>query len=74
MLLINGALLLIVIIWTVPTLGLLISSVRQRSDIDSSGWWTVFPHQAQVQSEELPIPTGQSVDNPITIEGNGETA
>lgn len=67
--LINGVLLVIVILWTVPTLGLLISSVRNRTDIDNSGWWTVFPHLAQVQSGELPIPTGQSIDQPITIDG-----
>src|SRR5258708_3346504 len=68
-LLVNGALLAIVVIWTVPTLGLLISSVRTRADIDNTGWWTVFPHVAPVQSDERPIPTGQSVDQPITIDG-----
>lgn len=68
-LLVNGALLLIVVLWTLPTLGLLISSIRTRSDIDNTGWWTVFPHVAAVQSDSQPIPTGQSVDQPITIEG-----
>lgn len=67
--LVNGTLLLIVIIWTLPTLGLFISSLRTRSDIDNTGWWTVFPHVAPVQSEERPIPTGQSADQPITIDG-----
>ena len=73
MLLVNGTLLLIVIIWTLPTLGLLISSIRTRNDINNSGWWTVFPHVAQVQSEELPIPTGQSTDQPITIDDVSKT-
>lgn len=36
------ALLAICLIWTIPTLGLLISSFRDRSDIQSTGWWTVF--------------------------------
>ncbi|MEP6986088.1 MAG: carbohydrate ABC transporter permease [Chloroflexota bacterium] len=67
--LVNGILLLIVVIWTIPTLGLLISSVRTRTDIDNTGWWTVFPHIANVSSESLPIPTGQTLDSPITIEG-----
>jgi len=67
--LVNGVLLIIVVLWTIPTLGLLISSVRTRTDIDNTGWWTVFPHIASVPSETLPIPTGQSLDNPITIEG-----
>ena len=72
-LLVNGVLLIIVIIWTLPTLGLFISSLRTRADIDNTGWWTVFPHVAPVQSQELPIPTAQSVDQPITIEGMTKT-
>lgn len=43
--LINGTLLLLVIIWSIPTLGLFISSFRDRFDIQTSGWWTVFPHK-----------------------------
>ena len=43
--LVNGGLLLLVIIWTIPTLGLLISSFRTRFDIQTSGWWIVFPHR-----------------------------
>jgi alpha-glucoside transport system permease protein len=30
-------------IWFIPTLGLLITSLRDPSSIASSGWWTVFP-------------------------------
>ncbi|MEI7772830.1 MAG: carbohydrate ABC transporter permease [Chloroflexales bacterium] len=42
---VNTVLAIICIIWTVPTLGLLVSSFRQRDDISNSGWWTVLPHQ-----------------------------
>ena len=49
-LVINGVLLLIVVLWTFPTVGLLVSSIRTRNDIDQSGWWTVFPHEAPVTS------------------------
>jgi alpha-glucoside transport system permease protein len=38
-------LLLLVVLWSIPTLGLFISSFRVREDIQSSGWWTVFPHR-----------------------------
>ena len=33
---------LICALWTIPTLGLLISSFRSANDINSSGWWTVL--------------------------------
>ncbi len=30
------------VLWTVPTIGLLVTSFRPREDIDSTGWWTAF--------------------------------
>jgi len=30
--------------WLMPTLGLLVSSIRNRNDVLYSGWWTVFRH------------------------------
>ena len=39
---IYGLLTLIAIFWTVPTIGLLITSIRVPDDVASSGWWTVF--------------------------------
>lgn len=32
----------IALIWLVPTVGLLITSFRPRSEIQTTGWWTVF--------------------------------
>lgn len=32
----------LVIIWSIPTLGLLINSLRSRDEIVSSGWWTAL--------------------------------
>ncbi len=34
----------IALIWSMPSVGLLISSFRPRNDVLSSGWWTVFQH------------------------------
>jgi alpha-glucoside transport system permease protein len=33
---------IIAVIWTIPTFGLLVTSFRQPVDITTSGWWTVF--------------------------------
>lgn len=33
---------LICLLWTIPTVGLFISSFRSPNDIRTSGWWTVF--------------------------------
>jgi len=34
----------IALVWTIPTVGLLITSFRHPDDIQTSGWWTVFQH------------------------------
>ena len=42
---------LIAALWTVPTMGLLISSFRPEDDIKSSGWWTWFSEPGNVTTE-----------------------
>jgi alpha-glucoside transport system permease protein len=34
----------ITLLWTLPSVGLLISSFRPRNDVFATGWWTVFQH------------------------------
>jgi len=34
----------ICLIWSLPSVGLLISSLRPKNDVFRSGWWTVFQH------------------------------
>jgi alpha-glucoside transport system permease protein len=36
--------LIVVILWLIPTLGVLISSLRPPDLVESTGWWTVFTH------------------------------
>ena len=70
--LINGTLALICLMWTIPTLGLLISSFRDRLDINTSGWWTVFPHKDWVEIQK--ITPGPEVDRTQTMTLEGVTA
>src|SRR5262245_49248322 len=37
----------IVILWSIPTLGVLITSFRAEQFVNDSGWWTVFAHPFQ---------------------------
>jgi len=68
--LVNGILLLLVIIWSIPTLGLFISSFRDRFDIQTSGWWTVFPHREWETVAVLdPKELGLDPDGVMAVEG-----
>src|SRR3546814_20414567 len=39
----SAAAVVIAILWTIPTIGLLISSFRPQGDVQRSCWWTWFP-------------------------------
>lgn len=38
------ALVVISVLWTLPSVGLLISSLRPRDQVLADGWWTIFQH------------------------------
>ncbi len=68
--LVNGALLLLVIIWSIPTFGLFVSSFRNRFDIQTSGWWTVFPHREWETIAVIdPQEAGLDPDGVMSVEG-----
>jgi len=67
---VNGFLLILVLLWSIPTLGLFISSWRSRLDIQTSGWWTVFPHREwEVVTVIDPKEQGLDPTGPMEVEG-----
>ncbi|MCL7454029.1 MAG: carbohydrate ABC transporter permease [Anaerolineae bacterium] len=67
---INGVLALLVIIWSIPTIGLFVSSFRTRFDIQTSGWWNILPHREwQTVSTVNPQELGLDPDGVMEVEG-----
>ncbi len=52
-LLVNGTLLLICLVWTIPTFGVFVSSFRTRDDITQTGWWTIFTNPTTLATLNL---------------------
>ena len=67
--LVNLALILLVLFWTIPTLGLLVSSFRTRFDIQTSGWWSIFPHREWTTVEEFQPGPEVNRDGVMTLAG-----
>jgi alpha-glucoside transport system permease protein len=38
------AVMVLTVLWTTPTVGLLVTSFRPSGDVAATGWWTVFTH------------------------------
>lgn len=56
--------LLIVILWLIPTLGILVTSIRDREQITTSGWWTAFSSSTQTQAARLADPSDARQEGP----------
>ncbi|MER8657129.1 carbohydrate ABC transporter permease [Mesorhizobium sp. M0847] len=65
------AVLLFVAIWTVPTLGILVSSLRDKDQIIASGWWNSFSSSSQTEAGRLPPASAQvEKDGKFVLAGN----
>ncbi|MBN2469130.1 MAG: hypothetical protein JXN59_00290, partial [Anaerolineae bacterium] len=47
------AVLLIVVLWSIPTAGVLISSFRTPAEINTSGWWTALSARTNAEYKTL---------------------
>ncbi|QKC93600.1 carbohydrate ABC transporter permease [Mesorhizobium sp. NZP2298] len=65
------AVLVFVAIWTIPTLGILVSSLRDKDQIVASGWWNSFASSSQTEAGRLPPASAQAQkDGKFVLEGN----
>lgn len=61
----------LVVLWTLPTAGLFISSIRDKDQIVASGWWTALGTSSQNAIYRAPPPSAQVQENGVyVISGN----
>lgn len=65
------AVLAFVVVWTIPTLGILVSSLRDKDQITASGWWTALSTSSQTGAGRLGTAADQvEKDGRFLITGN----
>ncbi|MBB4234889.1 carbohydrate ABC transporter permease [Rhizobium esperanzae] len=68
---VHAAVLLIVIVWLIPTLGIFVSALRDKDQIVVSGWWTAFVGSTQTVAVRLGTPDQQKQEGTVyVISGN----
>ena len=72
----NTVLLVLVLVWILPSIGLIVSSFRSPFETNSSGWWNIVPHREYVAVEDESVNVRDVCENqdctlegPITFEG-----
>lgn len=73
--LVNGVLLVLTLLWTLPTVGLLVSSFRAREDVSNTGWWTVItnPEETELTTNNYRQVLGGSSTEITTADGESTT-
>jgi alpha-glucoside transport system permease protein len=68
-LVVDAILILVCLIWVVPTIGVFVTSFRNSQDIFTTGWWTIFPHRAFIDSGVIHVDPTADLNGPISIPG-----
>ncbi|MHA7880299.1 MAG: carbohydrate ABC transporter permease [Saccharospirillum sp.] len=63
----HAAVLFLVALWTLPTLGLLVSSVRDKDQLSVSGWWTALSASERNEVYRTPEATAQQEINGVYV-------
>ncbi len=67
----NLLLLFFVVLWTFPTFGLLVSSLRDKDQLATTGWWTALVTSTHQEAIRLPKADAQKqVNGAYVISGN----
>ena len=70
-LIVHISVLFVVLLWLLPTLGILVSSLRDKDQLVVSGWWTAFSSSSQTQALRLADPATQRQEGDrFIISGN----
>jgi alpha-glucoside transport system permease protein len=76
---VHAAVLLIVLLWLLPTLGIFVTALRDKDQIVVSGWWTAFAGSSRTTAARLDGPDKAKPDGAnfvisgtLAIEGGGQ--
>jgi alpha-glucoside transport system permease protein len=62
----SGLAIVLAILWTIPTFGLLVSSIRPQVDINATGWWAFFVNpRVSFENYEQVLFVGTGVNPPL---------
>ncbi|ASW05581.1 MULTISPECIES: carbohydrate ABC transporter permease [unclassified Rhizobium] len=76
---VHAAVLLIVLLWLLPTLGIFVTALRDKDQIVASGWWTAFAGSSRTTAARLDgadkaKPDGANfvISGTLAVEGGGK--
>ncbi len=70
-LIVHISVLFVAMLWLLPTLGILVSSLRDKDQLVVSGWWTAFSSSSQTEALRLADPATQKQEGDrYVIAGN----